>query len=213
MISSVIFDLDGVLCYTDTLHYKAWKVICDEYGFKFTENDNLRLRGVSRNECVNIILSLQDRIPANFDVSEFASKKNSLYVRLLQTIGKELLNVDTDMVLSKLKHRKIKLAVGSSSKNAVMIVEKLGIGTYFDAIVDGSILTKSKPSPEVFIRAAERLHVACSDCLVVEDAKAGVEAAIAGGFKTAGIGDAASMDVVDYKLHRLSDVLKLEDII
>jgi beta-phosphoglucomutase len=212
MIRSVIFDLDGVLCYTDLLHYKAWKAICDEYAFKFTEEDNLRLRGVSRSDCVDIILNLQEKVPADFDALVFATKKNALYVSLLQDIGHELLDVETVLVLSQLKERGIGIALGSSSKNALLIVEKLGIMSYFDAIVDGSVLTRSKPSPEVFIRAAERLGVVCRDCLVVEDARAGIEAAIAGGFRTAGIGAVARLGMVDYCLHRLSDVLNIEEL-
>jgi len=212
MMKNVIFDLDGVLCYTDTLHYKAWKAICDEFGFKFNEDDNLRLRGVSRNECVDIILSLQDKRAPAVDKVDFASRKNAMYVSLLQNIGTELLNVDTVLVLSQLKRKGIKIALGSSSKNAILIVEKLGIRKYFDAIVDGTILTKSKPSPEVFIRAAERLDAVCSECLVVEDAKAGIEAAIAGGFRTAVLDGASNVSDSDYKLSRLSDVLEIEEL-
>jgi len=212
MIGNIIFDLDGVLCYTDTLHYKAWKALCDEYGFSFSEYDNLRLRGVSRDECVGIILSLQERVPHCFNALDFAARKNLMYVSLLQNIGQDLLNMDTEFVLSNLRQRGIKIALGSSSKNALLIVEKLGIRGCFDVIVDGSILTKSKPSPEVFIRAADRLDALCGDCLVVEDAKAGIEAAVAGGFRTAGIGDASNLPNVEYKLCRLSDVLEIEDL-
>lgn len=212
MIQSVIFDLDGVLCYTDMLHYKAWKTICDEHAFKFTEEDNLRLRGVSRSDCVDIILKLQEKVPANFDALAFTSQKNTLYVSLLHDIKHDLLGMDTMLVLSQLKERGIKIGLGSSSKNALLIVDRLGIRDYFDAIVDGSILTKSKPSPEVFIRAAERLNTICRDCLVVEDAEAGIEAAIAGGFRTAGIGDAANLGIVDYSLQRLSDVLEIKEL-
>lgn len=188
MIRAIIFDLDGVLCHTDALHCKAWKQACAIYGFTFTEECNDLLRGVSRMDCVDIILSKQTAVPRNFDKVEFATEKNMIYRSLLGHIGKDEMDGRVPDMLRRLKAMGLKLAVGSSSRNAPLILDTLHIASLFDAVVDGSILTKSKPSPEVFIRAAERIGVRCDEAVVVEDAEAGIQAAKAGGFFTVSIG-------------------------
>lgn len=211
-IKAVIFDLDGVLCHTDKLHFQAWKQACSTYGFNFTETDNNALRGVSRLDCVAIILSKQVSIPADFNNANFATEKNALYEKFLSK--DEVIEMDPVVpeVLGKLKDRGIHLAVGSSSCNAKLIIEKLGIGKYFEAIVDGNILTKSKPCPEVFIRAADRIGVLCKECIVVEDSEAGIQAAKNGGFYTAGMGDAINTQDIDWYLDSISDLLQISEL-
>ncbi len=171
-MKAIIFDLDGVLCYTDRLHYRAWKQACDDEALYFDEKINLKLRGVSRLDCVDEILASQNVFLPSFDKAAFASKKNELYKGLLEELGEKDLAEDVRYVLSVLKEKGILLAVGSSSCNAKKILNTLSLSSYFNAIVDGFDLTKSKPAPEVFIRAADRLGCLCRESLVVEDAKA-----------------------------------------
>ena len=212
MANAVIFDLDGVLCYTDRLHYIAWKIVCDEYGLDFDEAENQKLRGVSRLDCVDIILSDQKKHYDNFNKTEFASRKNSEYKRLLGTLSSRDIAPGAIETLIELRKRNIRLAVGSSSRNAPQILKQLDMWRYFDAVVDGSVLTKSKPAPEVFIRAADRLGVLCKDAIVVEDAVSGIDAAVSGGFITAGIGDALNSPFLDYKLYLISDLLDIGEL-
>ena len=212
MANAVIFDLDGVLCYTDRLHYIAWKKVCDEYDLDFDEEENQKLRGVSRLDCVDIILSDQKKHYDNFNKTEFASRKNSEYKRLLGTLSSRDIAPGAIETLIELRKRNIRLAVGSSSRNAPQILKQLDMWRYFDAVVDGSVLTKSKPAPEVFIRAADRLGVLCKDAIVVEDAVSGIDAAVSGGFITAGIGDALNSPFLDYKLYLISDLLDIGEL-
>ena len=212
MANAVIFDLDGVLCYTDRLHYIAWKKVCDEYDLDFDEEENQKLRGVSRLDCVDIILSDQKKLYDNFNKTEFATRKNSEYKKLLSTLSSKDIAPGAIETLIELRKRKKRLAVGSSSRNALQILEQLDMDRYFDAVVDGSVLTKSKPAPEVFIRAADRLNVLCKDAVVVEDAVSGIDAAVSGGFITAGIGDALSSPFLDYRLNSISDLLEIGEL-
>ena len=212
MANAVIFDLDGVLCYTDRLHYIAWKIVCDEYDLDFDETENQKLRGVSRLDCVDIILSDQKKHYDNFNKTEFASRKNSEYKRLLGTLSSRDIAPGAIETLIELRKRNIRLPVGSSSRNAPQILKQLDMWRYFDAVVDGSVLTKSKPAPEVFIRAADRLGVLCKDAIVVEDAVSGIDAAVSGGFITAGIGDALNSPFLDYKLYLISDLLDIGEL-
>lgn len=212
MANAVIFDLDGVLCYTDRLHYIAWKKVCDEYDLDFDEEENQKLRGVSRLDCVDIILSDQKKLYDNFNKTEFATRKNSEYKKLLSTLSSKDIAPGAIETLIELRKRKNRLAVGSSSRNALQILEQLDMDRYFDAVVDGSVLTKSKPAPEVFIRAADRLNVLCKDAVVVEDAVSGIDAAVSGGFITAGIGDALNSPFLDYRLNSISDLLEIGEL-
>lgn len=212
MANAVIFDLDGVLCYTDRLHYIAWKKVCDEYDLDFDEEENQKLRGVSRLDCVDIILSDQKKLYDNFNKTEFATRKNSEYKKLLSTLSSKDIAPGAIETLIELRKRKNRLAVGSSSRNALQILEQLDMDRYFDAVVDGSVLTKSKPAPEVFIRAADRLNVLCKDAVVVEDALSGIDAAVSGGFITAGIGDALNSPFLDYRLNSISDLLEIGEL-
>lgn len=212
MANAVIFDLDGVLCYTDRLHYIAWKKVCDEYDLDFDEEENQKLRGVSRLDCVDIILSDQKKLYDNFNKTEFATRKDSEYKKLLSTLSSKDIAPGAIETLIELRKRKKRLAVGSSSRNALQILEQLDMDRYFDAVVDGSVLTKSKPAPEVFIRAADRLNVLCKDAVVVEDAVSGIDAAVSGGFITAGIGDALNSPFLDYRLNSISDLLEIGEL-
>lgn len=206
---AVIFDLDGVICFTDKYHYQAWKAMADEIGVYFDEEINNRLRGISRMASLDIILEKSDREYTDAEKEELAAGKNSMYRELLNSMSREDLSDEVYQTLMELKVRGLKLAIGSSSKNARLILDRLGIEDVFDAISDGNNITHSKPDPEVFLKAAEYLGVNPSEALVVEDAKAGIDAATSGGFLSAGIGEASEHEKVTYPLNTFSDILSL----
>lgn len=208
-MKAVIFDLDGVICFTDKYHYQAWKKMADEMGIPFDEQINKRLRGVSRMESLDIILEKADREYSSEEKEKLATQKNATYVELLDNMTEKDLSEEVKTTLDKLREKGLLLAIGSSSKNTKKILSKIGLGDYFDAISDGTNITKSKPDPEVFLKAAQMLGVDPEDALVVEDAEAGIDAAVAGGFKSAGIGDAASHKGTTYPINTFSDLLKI----
>ncbi|GHU89816.1 beta-phosphoglucomutase [Clostridia bacterium] len=203
----VIFDLDGVICHTDKYHYQAWKALADRLGVAFDEVKNNRLRGVSRMESLAIVLEDYGKPLTDAEKTALASEKNAQYVRLLQDMTPADLPDEVSGTLKTLKNAELKLAIGSSSRNARLILERIGLGTFFDAISDGNNITRSKPDPEVFLKAAGFIGLTPSDCLVVEDAKAGIEAAAAGGFDSAGIGDAR--DLAKYPLGTFADLTEV----
>lgn len=205
----VIFDLDGVICFTDQFHYRAWKVIADRLNTPFDETDNNRLRGVSRMESLAIILEKYAGPPLTQDQKQaLADEKNGIYRDLLKTMSPADLSDDVRRTLDTLRAGGHRLAIGSSSRNTPLILERLGLAGFFDAVADGNDITHSKPDPEVFLLAAQRLALPPGECLVVEDAFAGIEAAKRGGFDAAGIGDAASAPDAKYHLAALSDILQ-----
>lgn len=206
---AVIFDLDGVICFTDKYHYLAWKEMADELGIYFDEKINNRLRGVSRMESLEIILEKYDKELSEEEKLALAEKKNKTYVKLLGKMTKEDLSKEVKETLDTLQGAGLKLAIGSSSKNTKFILERLGLDHYFDAISDGTNISRSKPDPEVFLKAAEFLQKKPEQCLVVEDAKAGVIAAGRGGFDSAGLGEAAACREVTYSMNSFSDLLKI----
>lgn len=209
MIKGIIFDLDGVLAFSDKYHYKAWKYIADKEGIYFDEIINNRLRGVSRMESLEIVLEKAHKVYTSEEKIELANIKNNLYVEYLDELSPSDIYEDTRKALEKMKEEGLKLAIGSSSKNTLKILTKTDLLKYFDAIVDGNKITHSKPHPEVFIKAKEELNLNDDECLVIEDAFSGIDAAKAANIKAVGIGDAASYDRCDYTIKKISDILKL----
>jgi len=206
----IIFDLDGVIVFTDKYHYQAWKAVADEMGVYFDEQINHRLRGVSRMDSLDIILEKYEGVPlSQEEKNAIAEKKNNIYRELLQTMSPADVTDEVRDTLKELRNRGIKISLGSSSKNAKFILEKVELIDLFDAISDGTNITKSKPDPEVFIKGAEFLGLEPKDCVVVEDADAGIEAAVAGGMHPAGIGEARDYVKTEYKLDTFSDLLKI----
>lgn len=205
----IIFDLDGVICHTDKYHYQAWKKLADRLGIYFDETINNRLRGVSRMESLNIILERADKTYTEQEKEAFATEKNEVYKELLKQMTPEELSPEVKDTLEELRKRGILLSIGSSSKNAGFILNRLGLGDFFDAVSDGNNISHSKPDPEVFLKAAEFLKLPASECLVVEDAEAGLLAAKNGGMDSAAIGDAVKSDLPQYKLETFSDLLNI----
>lgn len=208
-MKGIIFDLDGVICFTDKYHYIAWKKLADKEGIYFDETINNRLRGVSRMESLEIILERAKKSYTEEEKAAMAEEKNAIYVELLKEMTEADLSEEVKKTLQKLRECGLKLAIGSSSKNAKLILRQLGLEDFFDAISDGTNITKSKPDPEVFLKAAGFIGEDPADCLVVEDAKAGIEAAVAGGFKSAGLGEATEHPEVTYKLTSFRDLLEI----
>lgn len=206
-LRGIIFDLDGVIVSTDEQHYLGWQALADRLGIPFSREVNSRFRGVSRMACMNILEELGGKHYTDSEKIAYADWKNEYYRELLDQMSPADLSQEVRSTLDALRARGLKLAVGSSSKNAKFILQRIGLSDYFDAVSDGTNISRSKPDPEVFLKAAEYLGLAPSDCLVVEDAVSGVEAAHAGGMKAATVGDAAGRGCGDFILSRFADLL------
>lgn len=208
-IKGIIFDLDGVICSTDEYHYQAWKSIADEEGIYFDRNINERLRGVSRAESLEIIL---ERATASYSPEQKAAlmeKKNNIYRELLKNMGPWDVTEEVRSTLRKLREKGYGLSIGSSSKNTRFILERTGLTDAFDGISDGNMISRSKPDPEVFIKAAGILGLKNEECLVIEDAISGINAANAAGFHSVGIGPAAECDEAEFKIRFFSEILDI----
>ena len=206
---AIIFDLDGVICFTDEYHYLAWKAMADNIGVYFDRVINNRLRGVSRMESLEIILERFDGTLSMEEKEALAQQKNELYKEYLKQMTTADLSDEVKDTLDALRGMGLKLSIGSSSKNAPFILQQIGLGGYFDAVSDGNNITRSKPDPEVFLKAAQMLGLQPEDCLVVEDAVSGAEAGHAGGFQVACLGDAAVAQAGDFNLEAFSQLLSV----
>lgn len=191
-IKAVIFDLDGVIVSTDDCHYRAWKRMADEEGIYFDFVINERLRGVSRMESLSIILEKANKVYTEDEKIAMALRKNDYYREFIKELTPNDILPGVINILHSLKEKGIKVAIGSSSKNSPMILQQIGLSNFFDATADGNDISKSKPNPEVFLLASEKLGMEPKDCLVVEDADAGIEAALSAGMKVLGVGSASN---------------------
>ncbi len=207
---AVIFDLDGVICFTDEYHYRAWKAMADGMGIPFDRTINNRLRGVSRMASLEIILEKYDGPALSQEKKEeLARQKNDIYRESLREMSTKDLSDEVKETLDALRAMGLKLAIGSSSKNTPFILGQIGLGDYFDAVSDGNNITRSKPDPEVFVKAAEMLGIAPEHCLVVEDAVSGAEAGHAGGMKVACLGDAALNKAGDWNMQTIRELVEI----
>ena len=205
---AVLFDLDGVLVTTDDCHYRAWKKMADEEGVPFTRTDNERLRGISRMESLEIVLEKASRIYTESEKLALADRKNRYYVQLIQDLTEQAILPGAKETILRLRKAEVMIAVASSSKNAKLILKQVGLLDCFDAVVDGTQITKSKPDPEVFLKAAELLHKLPQDCIVVEDADAGIAAAKSAGMYAVAVANAHGGDLHCCDLKHI-DLLKL----
>lgn len=207
MIKAVLFDLDGVIVSTDRCHYRAWKRMADEEGIFFDEKINDRLRGVSRMASLEIVLERASRSYTDDEKAALAARKNDYYRDLIRELTPSDILPGAMENLNELKENGILVAVGSSSKNTPLILRRIGLDAFFDAVSDGNNISHSKPDPEVFLKAAEMLGADPADCLVVEDADAGIEAGRRGGMKTLSVkgargADYFAPDLSDYSIFR-----------
>ena len=197
MIEACLFDLDGVVVDTAKYHFIAWKALAEELGFEFTLEDNERLKGVSRMQSLEILLEIGNLRVSDREKLEMAEKKNALYVSYIEKMTPEETLPGVEKFLRELRAAGIRIALGSASKNAPMILERIQLSGMFDAIVDGNSIAEAKPNPEVFLKGAEKLGVLPENCVVFEDAIAGIEAAQNANMYSVGIGDPETLGFAD----------------
>lgn len=188
-IKGCIFDLDGVIVNTAKYHYLAWKRLADELGFEFTEKDNEKLKGVSRMRSLEILLSVGGINASEEEKNKMAAKKNKWYVEYISKLDKSEILPGVENFINMIKNQGIKVAIGSASKNTMLILNRLEIKNLFDVIIDGNKVSKAKPDPEVFLLGAKGLNLKPEECVVFEDSEAGIEAAIRGHMHSIGIGN------------------------
>ena len=208
-IKGIIFDLDGVLISTDKFHYLAWKQLADKLGIPFSEKDNEQLRGVSRMESLELILKNDPSVKLTEEEKiAAATEKNDCYREYLKTMTPDDVSAEVRETLTALHNKGYKLSVGSSSKNARFILSQTDLTRYFDAIADGNDIKNSKPDPEVFLTAASFLGLESEVCAVVEDAEAGLEAAVAAGMLPVAYASAYGSKLGKVQLAKFADLSK-----
>jgi beta-phosphoglucomutase len=207
---AIIFDLDGVICHTDHHRYLAWKQWTDKKGIYFDRKINNRLNGTTRMESLEIILEKWQGDPLTQEEKiQLTEEVNTIYKDLLSEMTEKDLSKEVKDTLDHLRKRGFYLAIGSSSKNVRLILEQIGLYNYFDAISDGNNISKPKPDPEVYQKAAEFLNINPSLCLVVEDTRVGIDAARAAGMDSAAIGDAFGYSEATYNLFTFSKLVQI----
>lgn len=213
LIKACIFDLDGVIVDTAHYHYLAWKQLAKELGFDLSIEDNERLKGVSRMTSLDIVLEIGGIQASPLEKERLANKKNTWFVDYIERMLPEEIFPGVKQLIENMKASGIKVGLASSSKNAVTVIKRLGIGNIFHATVDGGMIVHTKPDPEIFLKAAQLLEVLPEYCLVFEDAEAGVEAALAANMKCIGIGSTEQLEKAnrvfpktgDFKIEMLKD--------
>jgi beta-phosphoglucomutase len=201
-----IFDLDGVIVDTAKYHYLAWKNLADELEIDFTEEDNEKFKGVSRKRCLELLLEMGGISVSGEQFETWLQEKNEDYLKYISNMDQSEILPDVTKVLEYLREKEIPMALGSASKNAISILEKVELMHYFDAIVDGNQVTKAKPDPEVFLIAAKKLGVKPVNCVVFEDALAGIEAANIAGMVSVGIGDVNILSEADHGFNNFTEI-------
>jgi len=209
LLKAAIFDLDGVIADTAKYHYIAWKRLAAELGFNFLKKDNELLKGVSRMESLEIILKIGNIQLNDKEKKKAAQRKNEWYVEYISNIDESELLPGAENYLKHLKNKDVLIALGSASKNAGIILENSGISHYFQAIVDGNEVSNAKPNPEVFLRAAKLLGKKPAECVVFEDAQAGIDAAKKGGMLCVAVGNADDLFGYDYIIKGLYEADKI----
>jgi beta-phosphoglucomutase len=201
-----IFDLDGVIVDTAKYHYLAWKHLADELGIPFTEEQNEQFKGVSRKRCLEILLEWGNMKVSQEQFDAWLAEKNEDYLRYIETMTESEILPDVPKVLNFLREHRIPMALGSASKNARPILKKVGLIPYFNTIVDGTQVVKAKPDPEVFLIAAKDLKLSPGNCIVFEDALAGIEAANRAGMTSVGIGDKETLSDALYVFRDFTEI-------
>ncbi|MBD7966790.1 beta-phosphoglucomutase [Paenibacillus gallinarum] len=196
-MKAVIFDLDGVITDTAEYHYLAWKSLADELDLPFDKEFNEKLKGVSRMESLELILSLGDAAYSDEEKNALAEKKNDLYKEMIQKVTPADLLPGIEALLKELQEAGIGIALASASKNAPFILDRLGVTHYFNHVVDVNLIKQGKPDPEIFLTGAAKLGVLPEDCVGIEDAEAGIESILSAGMYAVGVGNPAQMQKAD----------------
>lgn len=210
----LLFDLDGVLADTAKYHFLAWREIAGELGIEFTIKDNERLKGVSRERSFEIVLEVGNKTMAKEEQKKYCERKNERYLSYIQKMEADEILPGVREFLEDARKKGYLISLGSASKNSALILDRLNITHYFDAVIDGTKVTKAKPDPEVFVKGAETLGLPCNSCIVFEDAEAGIEAAHRGGMKAIGVGTKENLPEADVVIPgflglTVDDILKL----
>jgi len=201
-----IFDLDGVIVDTARYHFLAWKKLTDQLGIHFTEENNERLKGVSRMASLEIILEIGNRKPDDRQKHEYATLKNNWYLDYISKMTPAEILPGCLEFINELRNANIRVAVGSASKNTPMILNRVGILELFDAVADGNNVTNAKPDPEIFLKAAKMVRVEPGNCVVFEDAVAGVQAALNAGMMCIGVGSATVLSEAHFVVSGLNEM-------
>lgn len=201
-----IFDLDGVIVDTAKYHYLAWKHLANELGFDFTEEQNEAFKGVSRRRCLEILLELGGIVVDDAQFDRWLFEKNEDYLSYINKMDESEILPDVPRVLNYLKEKQVPMALGSASKNAIPILKKVKLLSYFETVVDGNQVTRAKPDPEVFLIAAEKIGVPPERCVVFEDAIAGIEAANTANMISVGIGDRETLSDAKYIFQDFTEI-------
>lgn len=205
-INAFLFDLDGVIVDTAVYHYQAWRRMANELGFDISEHFNETLKGVSRVDSLNLILAQGGLTLPDDRKAELAAQKNEWYLELVNQMTPDAILPGIPAFFAQVRETNLKVALGSVSKNSRLILERIGLVNAFDAIIDGNKITNSKPNPEVFLKGAAELGVLPAECVVFEDAVAGIEAGKRGGMKTVGIGSPDVLTQADIVLPSLEHI-------
>lgn len=212
-LTGLIFDLDGVLVDTAKYHYIAWKEIADYLGIVFTEQENESLKGVSRSRSLEIVLELGNVIKNDIEKERLCEEKNQIYIKYINKLRKEELFPGVREFIEDAREQGYLIALGSASKNSRLILERLDISDFFDVIVDGTVVKRTKPDPEVFEKGALGLGVSCENCIVFEDSIAGIEAAHRAGMKAVGVGIKENLPQADLIISGFSEDTKIQRIV
>ncbi len=205
---AIVFDLDGVIVHTDELHFLAWKEITNSLGLMFDEEVNHKTRGISRLESLEVILEHNKREMDEAEKNSILVAKNNIYLSYLDKLSEDGANKKVYDTLESLKLKGVRMAIGSSSKNARQVLKKIGLIDYFEVIVDGNDIINNKPDPEVFLKATNFMNLKPEECYIVEDGIAGIEAGLTGGFEVIAIGSGTKYDKPVYKIKDFDEILK-----
>jgi len=206
MVKGLLFDLDGVIVDTAKYHYLAWKQIADKLKIPFQETDNERLKGVSRTKCFEILLEIGNLKMSQEQMAAYCERKNAVYLSYIKSMQADEILPGVSDFIGEAKETGYRIALGSASKNSRLILDKLDLTGLFDGIIDGTSVTKAKPDPEVFIKGARALNLTTEECIVFEDAAAGIEAAHNAGMAAVGVGDSQTLAAADYIIHGFKDI-------
>ena len=196
-IQACIFDLDGVIVDTARFHYQAWKKLADGLGISFSEEDNERLKGISRMESLEILLEIGGMSISRAEMTELTDQKNKWYVDFVRAMTEDDVLPGVSDFLQELQSHGVRVSVASASKNAQLVLQQVGLIDVFDAVSDGRMVKRAKPDPEIFLHSSSQLGIPASNCLVFEDAAAGIEAAQRAGMVTVGVGSERSLKDAD----------------